>query len=91
MEVSISTYPLLSDELLDSTMFPVMMTSPLNLLLHAVQLPASHIANLDVAGHHLVAVKMKKVSTVDIPSTYSIAPPQNPHGFCTTTTLQVYL
>ena len=60
-EVKISTYPLLSDEIPESTVFPVMRTSPSNLLPHAPQLPASHIANLYTAGYHSVALTMKKI------------------------------
>ena len=37
VEVKVSTYPLLLDELPESTMFPVMNTSPLMPLLHAAQ------------------------------------------------------
>ena len=55
VEVKISTYPLLSDELPESTMFPVMTTSPLTLLLHAAQLPASHIISLYDASYHSAA------------------------------------
>ena len=61
VEVKISTYPLLSDELLESTMFPVMKTSPLDLLLHTPQLPASHITSLYAASYHSVTLKMKEV------------------------------
>ena len=57
----ISTYPLLSNELIESTMFPVITTSPLTLLLHAAQLTASHITNLYIASYHSVALMMKKV------------------------------
>ena len=38
-----------------------MTTSPLILQLHTVQLPASHITNLYIAGYHSIALKMKKV------------------------------
>ena len=38
-----------------------MTTSPLNLLLHAAQLPASHIRNLYTASYHSVALKRNKV------------------------------
>ena len=61
VEVKISTYPLLLDELPESTIFPVMTTSPLTLLFHAAQLPASHITSLYNAGYHLVALMMRKV------------------------------
>ena len=61
VEVKISTYPLLSDVFPKSTMFPVMTTSPLNLLLHAAQLPASHITKLCTAGYHSVVLTRKKV------------------------------
>ena len=70
VEVKISTYPLLSDELPESTMFPVMDTFPLILLLHAAQLPASHLTSLYIVSYHSVALMMKKV-----PSTYSTVPP----------------
>ena len=60
VEMKISTYPLLWDELPESTMFPVI-TSPLTLLLHAAQLPASHITSLFNASYHSVALMMKKV------------------------------
>ena len=59
--VNFSTYPLLSDELLESTMFPVMKTAPSNLLPHAPQLPASHTTSLYTASYHSVALTMKKV------------------------------
>ena len=38
----------------------VMRTSPLDILLHAAQLPASHIASLYDASYHSVALMMKK-------------------------------
>ena len=60
VEVKFSSYPLLSDELPESTMFPVMRTSPLNLLPHVPQLPASHTASLYAAGYHSVALTTKK-------------------------------
>ena len=60
VEVKISTYPLLSDVLPESTMFPVMPTSPLIPLLHTAQLPASHIASLYNADYHSVPLTMKK-------------------------------
>ena len=43
VEVTVLTYQLLSNVLQKSTMFPVMTTFPLILLLHTAQLPASHI------------------------------------------------
>ena len=61
VEVKISTYPLLSDEIPESTMFPVMTTSPLIPLLQAAQLPVNHIASLYDAGYHSVPLMMKKV------------------------------
>ena len=61
VEVKISTYPLLSDEHPESTMFPVMKTSPMTLLLHAPQLRVSHIVSLYTASYHSVAQTMKKV------------------------------
>ena len=60
-ESEISTYPLPPDELPGSTMFPVMKTSPLTLLLHEAQLPASHITSLYAASYHSVVLMMKKV------------------------------
>ena len=59
--VKISTYPLLSDELQESTMFPVMTTSPLTFLLHAAQPPAIHITSLYNASYHSVALTIEKV------------------------------
>ena len=61
VEVKISPYPLLSDELPESTMFPVMKTSPMTLLLHAPQQPVSHITSLCAASYHSVVLMMKKV------------------------------
>ena len=61
VEVKISTYPLLSDELPESAMFPVMKTSPITLLLHTPQLPVSHITSLYTASYHSVALMMKEV------------------------------
>ena len=64
VEVKISTYSLLSDELPESTMFLVMKTSPSTLLPHTPQLPASHIASLCTTRYyqvHSVALMMKKV------------------------------
>ena len=42
VEVKVSTYQLLAEVLPKPTMFPVMTASPLTLLLHTAQLPASH-------------------------------------------------
>ena len=61
VEVKITTNPLLSDELPESTMFTVMTASPLTLLHHTAQLPASHITSLYDASYHSVALMMKKV------------------------------
>ena len=61
VEVKISTYPLLSQELPESTMFPVMRTSPSTLLHHAPQPPASHATSLSAASYHSVALMIKKV------------------------------
>ena len=62
MGVKISAYPLLSHEPPESTMFSVMKTSPMTLLLlHVPQLPVSHIASLYMAGYYSVALMMKKV------------------------------
>ena len=61
VEMKISIYPLLSDELPESTMFPAMKTSPLTRLLHAAQLPASHIASPYGASYHSVALMMKDI------------------------------
>ena len=81
VEVKITTYPLLSDELPESTMFSVMRTSPLNFLPHVPQLPASHITSLYTAGYHSVALDDEGSSATHIPSNYSTLPPQNPMGF----------
>ena len=61
VEVKISTYPLLSDVLLESTMFPVMTTLPLTPSLHTAQVPASHIINPYNTGYHSVALMMKTI------------------------------
>ena len=45
----------------ESTMFPVMNTSPLIPSLHAAQLPASHIASLFNVGYHTITLMMKKI------------------------------
>ena len=60
VEVKISTYPLLSDVPLESTMFPVITTFPLIPPLHATPQPASHIVSLHNTGYHSVPL-MKKV------------------------------
>ena len=59
--VKILTFPLLSDEPLESTMSPVMTTSPLTLPCYAVQVLASHAENLYDAGYPSVALMMKTV------------------------------
>ena len=61
VEMKISTYPLLSDELPESTMFSVMTASPLIPQLHTAQLPASHITSLYDAGYHSVPLMIKKI------------------------------
>ena len=61
VEVKFSTHPLLSDELPESIMFPLMKTSPLTLLPHAPQPPVSHIASLYVTSYHSVALMINKV------------------------------
>ena len=90
VKVKISTYPLLSDKLQESTMFPVMKTSPLTLLHHAPQLPASHIISPNAASYHLVALMTKKVVHFTF---HLITAPYHhrTHGFCKTATLQVHL
>ena len=90
VKVKISTYPLLLDELLQSTMFPVMTTSPLNLLLHAAQLPASHIASQYVTDYHSVALMRRKVPQLTF-HLLTQCTTTEPHGFCTATAPQVYL
>ena len=89
VEVKVSTYQLLSDVLLKSTMFPVMTTSPLILLLHAAQLPTSHVASLYVASFHSVALMMKKVPQLTFHLLTALH--HRTHGFCTAIALQVYL
>ena len=82
VEVKISTYPLLSDEHLESIMFSSDDKHLLRtLLLHAAQLPASHITSLYDASYHSVALMMKTGSAVDITLNCSTLPPQNPMGF----------
>ena len=91
VEVKISTYPLLSDELPESTMFQVMKTYPSNLLLHTPQLPASHITSLYTARYHLVTLTMKKVLQF---TSHLITTPYSHrklHGLCTVATIQVHL
>ena len=56
----ISTYPLLSDILPETTMFPVM-TSPLTPPLHIALVPVCHIASLFDTSYHSVFLMMKKV------------------------------
>ena len=56
VEVKISTYPLLLDEIPESTMFSVMKTSPLNLVSPTPQLPAHHIASLYATSYHSIAL-----------------------------------
>ena len=90
VEVKISTYPLLSDVLPESTMFPVMTTFPLTLPLHPAQVPASQIASLFDAGYHSVPQMMKKVLQL------TFHPPKAPHhhrclGFYTAAMLHAHL
>ena len=51
----------------ESTMFPVMRTSPSDLLSHAPQLPASHITSLCITGYHAVALMTMKVPQFTAP------------------------
>ena len=55
------TFPLHSDEPPESTMSPVMTTSPLTLPPHAAQVPVSHTTDLYDAGYPSVAPMMKTV------------------------------
>ena len=59
--VKIATFPLFSDEPSESTMSPVMTTSPLTLPPHATWVSASHATNLYDAGYPSVALMMKTV------------------------------
>ena len=59
VEVKMLTYPFISDVLPESTMYPVMMTSPLTQPLHTAWVPASHAANLYDASYPSVALMMK--------------------------------
>ena len=61
VEVKISTYPLLSDILLEYTMFPAMKTFPLTWSLTAAWVPASHIASLFEFGYPSIPLMMKTV------------------------------
>ena len=81
VEVKILTYPLLSDVLLEYTMFPVMTTFPLTQSLHTVGVPASHITS--PVWHQLSfnTSDDKDSSADDIPPTGSSIPPQNLLGF----------
>ena len=56
----ISTYPLLSDVLPESTMFPVMTTSPFTPPLHAAQVQVHHVASVFDASYQSVLLTMKK-------------------------------
>ena len=81
VEVKISTYPVLSGEPPESTMFLVRTTSPLIPLLHAAQLPASHITSLYDTGYLSVPLTMKKVLWLTFHLLTALHPPQNPMGF----------
>ena len=59
VEVKLLTCPLLYEELPGFIMFPPMKTSPLTLLLHAPQLPASSITSLYATIYHLAVLTMK--------------------------------
>ena len=61
VEVKILTYPLPSDVLPESTMYPVMKTPPLTPPLHTAWVPASHTTNLYDTGYPSVALMMKTV------------------------------
>ena len=61
VEVTISTYPPLSDVLLESTMYPVMATSPLTPSLHKAWVPARHTASLFNTGYPSAPLMIKKV------------------------------
>ena len=87
VEVKISTYPLLSDELPESIMFPLMRTSPLTLLHHTPQLPASHVTSLYATSYLSVALMIKKVPQFTLHLTTAAYHPE-PHGFCTAATIQ---
>ena len=78
VEVKISTYPLLPDKLPEPTMFPVITTSPLMLLVHVAWVPASHAVNLYDTGYHLDDEDSLAVVIASIKVT---TPPQNPMGF----------
>ena len=59
VEVKLLTCPLLSEELPEFTMFPVMKTFPLTLLLNTPQLPGNQIASLYATVYHLAVLMMK--------------------------------
>ena len=79
--VKILTFPLLSDEPPESTMSPVMTTSPLTLPPHAAWVPASHATKLYDAGYSFSSSDDEDSSAVDIPSPSSTAPLQIPVDF----------
>ena len=81
VEVKISTYLLLSDELPGSTMFPVMRTSPSNLLPHTPPLPPSHHHKPIHCQFLFSSSDNEESSAVHIPYNYSTSIPQNPMGF----------
>ena len=58
VEVNLLTFPLLSEEHPEFTMFPAVTTSPLILLLHIPQPPASQITSMYNANCHLVVLIM---------------------------------
>ena len=59
VEVTLLTYPLLYEELPEFITFPAIKTSPLTLLLHTPQLPASQITSLYATIYHLAVLMMK--------------------------------
>ena len=61
VEVKISTYPLLSNVLLEYTMFPAMTTFPLTQSLPTAQVPANHITRLFDISYPSIPLMMKTV------------------------------
>ena len=59
VEVKLLICPLLYDKCLEFTMFPTMKTSPLTLLLHVPQWPASQTASLFTTVYHVAVLTMK--------------------------------
>ena len=65
VEVKISIYPLPSDILPESIMYPVMTTSPLTPPLHTAWVPASHAANLYDTSYPLPSSTVLPQSPMD--------------------------